>query len=343
VVRVAAPSPNIVSRYDDPPDEILDLGRPGRRERSDSPESLPPLHIGDEPSGRDDGDIERVNRPRWWQWAILVVAVVAGLIVGVLGSNARRDAADLAAAESEVDLIVGAPVMVTAPDTPFQVPLYNAGALEVELLWIRPKGWTVAETATRHPITMPPNRWVPVRVRAIPDCTDFVSEDVVEMKVRTQARERVISLPLPMAGIMVAVHTSVCRSFNQLGAYVEDVHIEPPAQPDTLTMQLDIQPDNANLRFTLTDLDATAPGFRMIDTSLPVRFEPGAQSFPVDITWEVADCEATRLLDDIYLGLGFEEDDGNRQTGGAQLPGRGVAELARFGFEQCGPASDGPT
>ena len=205
-----------MSRCDDPPDEILDLGSPGRRDRSDSPESLPPPHI-DEPSGGDDETAERVSRSRWWQWAILTVAVAAGLIVGVLGSNARRDAADLAAAESEVDLIVGAPVMVAAPDAPFQVPLYNAGALEVELLWIRPKGWTVAETATRHPIALPPNRWVPVRVRAIPDCTDFVSEDVVEMKVRTQTREWVITLPLPMAGLMRDVHTSVCRSFDQLG------------------------------------------------------------------------------------------------------------------------------
>ncbi len=214
------PDPDVVSRYDDPPDEILDLVRPGRRERSDPPESLPPLQIG-EPSGGDDETAERGSRPRWWQWAIPTVAVVAGLIVGVLGSYARRDAADLAAAESEVDLIVGAPVMVTAPDTPFQVPLYNAGALEVELLWIRPKGWTVAETATRHPIALPPNRWVPVRVRAIPDCTDIVSEDVAEMKVRTRTRERVITLPLPMAGLMRDVHTSVCRSFDQLGAYVE--------------------------------------------------------------------------------------------------------------------------
>ena len=102
-----------MSRRDDPPDEILDPGSPGRRERSDSPESLPPLHIA-EPSGSDDETGERVSRPRWWQWTILTVAVAAGLIVGVLGSNARRDAADLAAAESEVDLIVGAPVMVAA-------------------------------------------------------------------------------------------------------------------------------------------------------------------------------------------------------------------------------------
>ena len=334
-----------MSRCDDPPDEILDLGSPGRRERSDSPESLPPLHIG-EPSGGDDETAERVSRPRWWQWAILTVAVAAGLIVGVLGSNARRDAADLAAAESEVDLIVGAPVMVAAPDTPFQVPLYNAGALEVELLWIRPKGWTVAETATRHPIALPPNRWVPVRVRAIPDCTDFVSEDVVEMKVRTQTRERVITLPLPMAGLMRDVHTSVCRSFDQLGAYVERIEIVAPLRADTLTMRLQIHADDPNLRFALTDLTATAPGFGLIHASLPVQFEPGEVgpdvSRPVDVTWEIVDCEAAQALSDVYLELGFESANGDRQTGRAPLPGRALAALARFDADQCGVAP-GPT
>jgi hypothetical protein len=333
VVRGSPARANVVSRYDDPPDEFLDLGWAGRREDRDSPVSLPPMHIGDQPPVDDD---EPADQPRRWQWVVLVSAIVGSLIVGALVADARRNAADLAATEAEIDLIVGGPVLVTAPDTPFQVPLYNAGALEIELLWIRPKGWTVAETAIRHPITMPPDRWVPVRVRAIPDCTDLVSEDVVEMKVRTQARERVLSLPLPVAGIMREVHTSVCRSFDQLGAYVEDVNLVPSAQPDTLTMRLDVQPDDPNLRFTLTDVDATAPGFRMIDATLPVRFEPGSPSFRVDIIWQVADCGATRLLDDIYLGLGFRDDDGDRQTGGAELPGRGVAELARFAIEQCG-------
>jgi hypothetical protein len=256
-----------VSRCDDPPDEILDLGSSGRRERSDSPESLPPLHI-DEPSGGDDETAERVSRSRWWQWAILTVAVAAGLIVGVLGSNARRDAADLAAAESEVDLIVGAPVMVAAPDAPFQVPLYNAGALEVELLWIRPKGWTVAETATRHPIALPPNRWVPVRVRAIPDCTDFVSEDVVEIKVRTQTREWVITLPLPMAGLMRDVHTSVCRSFDQLGVRANTGGAEPA--------QSSVADPPAAVIFSFADVEnACALTWRAAETSPVPRILTG--------------------------------------------------------------------
>jgi hypothetical protein len=256
-----------VSRSDDPPDEILDLGSSGRRERSDSPESLPPLHI-DEPSAGDDETAERVSRSRWWQWAILTVAVAAGLIVGVLGSNARRDAADLAAAESEVDLIVGAPVMVAAPDAPFQVPLYNAGALEVELLWIRPKGWTVAETATRHPIALPPNRWVPVRVRAIPDCTDFVSEDVVEIKVRTQTREWVITLPLPMAGLMRDVHTSVCRSFDELGVRADTGGTEPA--------QSSVADPPAAVIFSFADVEnACALTWRAAETSPVPRILTG--------------------------------------------------------------------
>jgi hypothetical protein len=335
VVRIAPPRPNAVSRYDDPPDEILDLGRGGRGERRETPPSLPPLHIGDQPPGDD----ENVDRPRWWQWGALAIAIAASLVVGVLGSNARRDAADIAAAESEVDLIVGTPLLVNAPETPFQVPLYNAGPLEVELLWIRPEGWTIADTAVRHPIAIPPDRWVPIRVRALPDCTNRLSPDVLEVRVQTQAQQRTISLPLPSAGIMRDVSTQVCRSFGQVGSYVDDVERMPPPRPDILSMRLHMRAFDPSVRFTLIDLNASAPGFRMVEASLPVQFEPGAQTSPVDVTWEIADCDLTQGLNDIYLGLGFRDDNGHRQSDGAQLPGRGVAELARFGVEQCSGGS----
>jgi hypothetical protein len=327
-----------VSRYNDPPDEILDLGQPGRRENSGSPPSLPPMHIGEQPPADEEG----TDRPRWWQWAVLFVAVVAGLIVGVLGANARRDAADLAAAESQVDLIVGEPLPSTHPRPQFQVPLYNAGPMVVELLSIRPNGWSIAESAVQHPITIPPDRWVPVRVRAVPDCTDYVSPDLLEVRVRTQAGESVISLALPMAGLMRDVHTAACRSFNQLGAYVDGVEIVAPLRADTLTMRLQIHADDPNLRFALTDLTATAPGFGLIHASLPVQFEPGEVgpdvSRPVDVTWEIVDCEAAQALSDVYLELGFESANGDRQTGRAPLPGRALAAMARFDADQCGVA-----
>jgi hypothetical protein len=336
VVRIAPPGPDVVSRYDDPPDEILDLGKPGRREGRESPTSLPPMHISDQPPGDD----ESADRPQWWQWTVLVVAVVAGLIVGVLGSNARRDAADLAAAESDVDLIVGAPVPVNAPDTPFQVPMYNAGPLEVELLWVRPEGWDLAETAVRNPITMPPDTWVTVRVRASPDCRQFGSPDVLELRIRTQAREQTISLPIPAPGAMLEAHVAACRPLVPVGVFVEEVRLVPSSSPDTLTMRLQMRAFDPNLRFALVDITASAPGFRMIDASVPVQFEPTpARSFPVDITWRVVGCEETQILNDINLGLEFRDDDGRKQTDGAPLPGRGVAELARFGVEQCGNTS----
>jgi len=324
-----------VSSYDDPPDEILDLGRPGRADHRDSPPSLPPLHIGDQLPDSD----ESIDRPRWWQWGVLIIAIVASLIVGVLGSNARRDAADLAAAEAQVDLIVGAPVMVNAPDTPFQVPLYNAGPLKVELLWIRPEGWTIADTAIRHPINIPPDRWVPVRVRAVPNCSDQLSPDVLEVRVRTQAGEHTTSLPLPGAGVMREVSTQVCRSFGELGAYVDDVEQVPPARPKTLTMRLQLRAFDPSVRFELVELNASAPGFRMIEAALPAQFEIGGRPVPVDLTWEIANCDMTQGLSDIYLGLGFQDDNGHQQTDGAQLPGHGVAELARFGVEQCSGTS----
>jgi 2-polyprenyl-6-hydroxyphenyl methylase/3-demethylubiquinone-9 3-methyltransferase len=33
----------------------------------------------------------------------------------------------------------------------------------------------------------------------------------------------------------------------------------------------------------------------------------------LDVTWEIVDCEATQALSDVYLGLGFESANGDRQ------------------------------
>ncbi len=323
-----------MSRYEEPPNEILDLGRPRRGEKTTAPRALPPMHIG-EGSIEDDGG---ASRPPWWQWLVLVLAVLAALIVGVLGSNARRDAADLAAAESTVELIAGTPEIIGMPDIPFQLPLYNSGPLEVELLSVRPEGWSLADDATRRPIRLPPDTWVMVRVHhAAPDCTEGTSPDVLETRVRTQARERTISVPLPDAGLMSEVRRAVCLPAGSAGAFVEEVESVPASTPDTLTMRLQMRAFDPSQRFALVDVTASAPGFRMIDASLPVQFEPGgARSFPLDLTWQIVGCADTQILNDITLGLAFQDENGTAQTAGADLPGRGVAELARFAVAQCG-------
>jgi hypothetical protein len=291
------------------------------------------MHIGEDSPSSDEG----AAKPPWWQWLVLVLAVLAALIVGVLGSNARRDAADLAAAESATDIIAGTPPIAGAPGTPFHVPLYNSGPLEVELLWIRPEGWDVADNAIRRPIRLPPETWVAVRVRAVPNCADLVSSDVLEMRVRTQARERTISVPLPVDGVMSGIKAAECLPADSVGAFVEEVEPVPASAEDTLTMRLQMRAFDPGQRFTLVDVTASAPGFRMIDASVPVQFEPGgARSFPLDLTWQIVGCADTQILNDINLGLVFEDENGNQQTDGSPLPGRGVAELARFGVEQCG-------
>jgi hypothetical protein len=326
-----------MSRYDDPPDEILDLGRPGWRVERDAPRELPPMHIDEQPPADDD---EPTGRSPWWQWAVLGIAVVVGLILGVLSSNARRDATDLAAAESTVDLIAGEPRVANPPEadreTPFQVPIYNAGPLEVEVLWIRPQGWEIAQSTARRSTKLPPDQWVAVRVRAVPNCDELLSPDVLELRVRTQAREQTISLPLPRGGVMQEARTFSCQPFTPIGAYVDEVDVVQSTRPDTLTLRLRMLAFDPNLRFTLTDVSASAPGFRMIDASVPVQFERGARRIPLDIVWEIVGCEATQTLNEVNLGLEFHDEDGDRQTDGAELPGRGVAEMARFAIEQCG-------
>jgi hypothetical protein len=333
VVCLAPAGADVVSTYDDPPDEILDLGRPGRREERASPRSLPPMHIDERPPAEDD---DRADRPRWWLWAVLAIAVAAGLVVGVLGSNARRDAAELAAAENEVDLIAGTPILAPAPGIPLQVPIYNAGPFDVELLWLRPVGWTAEET-TPSPITLSPDTWVTVPVRAVPDCSEFGGSagDTLEARVRTQAREREVSLPFPVHDWLPDAQVAACGVF--VGAFVEEVELLPARSADALSLRLRLRAYDPEQSFTLTDVEASAPGFAMTHASVPVQFEPGgARSFPLDVTWQVADCGTTRILNDVTLGLEFEDQNGDRQSDGAALPGRGVAELARFGVSQCG-------
>jgi hypothetical protein len=334
VVRVAASSPNVVSRYDDPPDEILDLGKPPRRQGGTS-RSLPPLHIGGQPD-EDDG---ASTRPSWWQWAVLTVAVAAGVIAGAIGANARRDAAEIAAAEATVRLIAGEP-MVTGfgSGAGLQLPLLNAGPQEVEVLWVRPDGWTIPPEAEPDAVRLPPDSWVPVRPDAVPDCTQGPGSSTVELRVRTTAREHTISLEVPSGTALSELHGWVCDASRQVDAYVEDVDVVEPLQPDTLTMRLSMKSYDPGVRFTLVDITTSAPGYRMIDATVPVQFERGARAVAVDITWQIVGCDATQTLNDVTLGLELEDDQGRGQESGTPLPGRGVAELARFAIAECGAA-----
>lgn len=292
------------------------------------------MHIGADAALADDADGR--DRPPWWQWLVLAIAVVGALVLGIVASDARRDAADLADAESEVDLVLGEPVLFAGPGTPVQIPVYNAGSLDVELLWIRPEDWTLSDAAADDPVTLRPDRWTTVRVSATPDCDTFPTTDILDLRVRTQAREGEISLPLPTPGVMQDVRMAICANFTGVSAYVQEVQVLPAQTPDTLTLRLQMRANDPAQRFTLTDVEASAPGFGMVHATVPLQFEPGgALSFPLDITWRVVNCEATQILNDVNLGLEIRDENGDRRTDSAALPGRGVAELARFGVAQC--------
>lgn len=297
---------------------------------------MPPLHIG-EPPDEDDG---ASTRPSWWQWAILAVAVAAGVIAGAIGANARRDAAEIAAAEATVRIIAGEPLASTFESGPnLLLPLLNAGPQEVEVLWIRPDGWAIPPEAEPDAIRLPPDTWVGVRSDALPDCSHGPGSSAVELRVRTAAREHTITLDVPPGTTLSDVHGWVCDASAQVDAYVEDVEVVEPLEPGTLRMRLSMKSYDPDVRFTLIDLTTSAPGFRMVDASVPVQFERGARAFPVDISWQIVGCDATQTLNDVMLGLELEDDQGRDRESGTQLPGRGVAELARFAVAECGAGS----
>lgn len=317
----------------DRPSEILDLGGSRRAERG-SARSLPPLYLGAPPPPEDNGDIRSTRG----QWLLVAVIAAAGVVAGALGANARNDAAELAAAESAVRVIAGAPQVEGFP-TPLDVrfPLLNAGPLDIEVLWARPKGWQLPEDADRRTIRLPPDTWVTVASVAVPDCSRPTG-GTVEVSVRTKAREQVVELDVPDPRVLAEASRQACEAGPQVGAYVQEVELVTSARPDTLTMRLHMRSYDPGIGFTLIELNASAPGVRMIDTSVPVEFQPGARASLVDVTWEIVDCELTGILGDVQLGLSFNDAEGRFQSDRTSLPGRGVAELARFALRQCGPS-----
>lgn len=320
-----------MTRQDDPLDEILDLGARPRDPRADSPRTLPPLHLDGPPAEDDEGK----QRPPWLGRAAVAIAAVTGVVVGVLGSNARHDAADIAAAESAVHVIAGAPQVDGGPfGVTVSLPLFNAGPRDVEVIWARPEGWRIPPDARPRNVLLPRDFWVSVRSSAVPDC-GVSTTDVIELRVRTEAREQTITVEVPAPTDLFEARRIACEANPSMGAYVESVEIVEPLRPDTLTMRLSMKSFDPNLRFTLVGVTASAPGFRMINAVVPVQFERGARASEVDITWEIVGCEATQTLNDVNLGLEFQDEQGRPLTGGTALPGRGVAELARFALEQC--------
>ncbi|MGH8825620.1 MAG: hypothetical protein ACRDVN_14270 [Jiangellaceae bacterium] len=319
----------------DPPAEVLDLGPRARSERGSSSRSLPPLHLGG-PTPPDDED----SRPMWRQWAALAVAVAVGLAVGVLVSNARHDAADVTAAEQEIRLVAGVPQIsfVEPPAVDLGFPLYNAGSLDVVVHSARPKGWTIVDEQDEPPTTrLRAGEWTNVLTSVAASECAGATPTVLELNVRTEAREQVADVLLPATSVLREAQDVVCdtNTVFQFGIGVERVEVLQ-SEPDTLVMRLYLRAFDPGLRFELTALSGSAAGFETVAATLPAPFEPGGRSpTQVEVTWRVTDCTLTELLGPVELAAELIDENGRVTNPRIVLAEEGIAALARFGASQC--------
>ncbi len=319
----------------DPPEEILDLGPRPRSERSGSARTLPPLQLGGPPPADDDS-----GPPSWWQWGALAVAVAVGLAAGVLVSNARHDAADLTAAEEEIRLIAGIPqiTFVQAPAVELGFPLYNAGQLDVVVHSARPAGWTIVDEEADPPTTrLRSGEWTNVLTTVAAGECAGVTPSVLQLSVRTEAREQRADVVLPATSVLREAQDVACDTnlVYQVGIGVERVQVMP-SEPDVLVMRLYLRAFDPSMRFELTALSGSAAGFQTVAATVPASFEPGGRSpSQVDVTWRITECTLTELLGDVELAAELLDENGRTTNDRIVLASEGIAALARFGTSQC--------
>jgi hypothetical protein len=320
----------------DTPAEILDLGPRSRSERGDSARSLPPLHLGGPPPADDEKD----GPPSWWRWGALALAVVVGLTTGVLVSNARHDAADIAAAEQEILLVAGNPMItfIHAPAADLSFPLYNAGPLDVVVHSARPEGWTIVDDVDNPPTTtLRTGEWTNVLTTVEADECAGDTPTVLELTVRTEAREQGAQVTLPAGNVLREAKDLRCDTDPVFvaGIGVERVQILPSA-PDLLVMRLYLRAFEPNLSFDLINIDAAPPGFEMVAATVPVSFRPGGRSpTRLDVTWGITECSVTEQLGPVVFDVELLDGDGPPTKSEIVLAEEGIAALARFGGDRC--------
>lgn len=317
--------------------EVLDLGNRRRTDPGRRPRDLPPLHIGaEEPPGEPPDS----PMPPWRRLAGVAAVFVVGAAAGAYVWNAREEAAELAAAAEEAHLVAG-PIeggeWSGGDIQRFTVALLNAGQRDVEVLSVRPAGWTTPDDDESPPQMAPAGKWTRIRMATVPDC-EAPTPDALEVRVRTEARESAVTVSLAPGGVLADVHRALCvDDFSAYGAGVEDIRVLPGDDRDTLLMELELRSYDPNLDFDVVDVNASAAGFRAEATNLPIPFRSEVRTpSPLVLAWQVQNCGLTAALDDIGLMLEITAAEGSEHVDNPVLPGEGVAALARFGLGQCG-------
>jgi hypothetical protein len=282
----------------------------------------------------------------WPRRRTLVALFGLGGVLGAAGWTVFEEAADRSAGAGQAELLAGTPAVALdlraellvedlAVAGHLSVPVFNLGQRAVTVLEARLYGWLQTGDLELG-IPVPPGDWASVPLTIVPDCGEQAQQEL-ELVVRTDSGVRDVTVPLPPGSVdLTWPHGDACSEHRSTGVALDAVGGMLTDQ-DALRMEVTLRHLRAaaSSEITVTSLTAERAGFRAEGTGLPVVVHPGEPGVGVELVWTVDQCDLVGDLAEVPVVARTTSPDFAVRDQPLELPGRGVAALARFSVAAC--------
>ncbi|NED95763.1 hypothetical protein G1H11_10605 [Phytoactinopolyspora alkaliphila] len=315
-----------------------------------------PMHLNaDDPVYELSGDDASDNRP-WRQWLGLGLALVVGAVAGVIGANARHDAAE----QGRIELVAGRVVDVElassldprAPIWRADLMIFNAGSTPVDVLYVDVNAWRRPDDGRQpDPVTARPGTWASLQVRMTPDCTadapaGTASHVSARAHVRGASAEATVPLEFgPDQGWFRQAWTTTCAMGEPEypDIFVAEAEVLPRDAGDSvLHTRLHLYasyplPPRADRSAALLRIRIHTDGLTAATGGLPVTLD-AEESVAIDIGWEISDCREIEHFDGAALHFHVAPDAAATGTRvqNVPLPASILVALGRLSADVCG-------
>ncbi|HEX6198224.1 MAG TPA: hypothetical protein VFZ37_20100 [Jiangellaceae bacterium] len=268
--------------------------------------------------------------PAWHRRGVVAGLFVFGLVIGVLGWQARVDNA------VDIELVASGMAVQnqTDADNPalrhFGLNVYNAGKHDLSLLGLELPGWEPGAPDERDQM-LQSGTWTTVGVATVPTCDVPVPDEIIAT-VRRDTADVAIALELPPGQADLGVYGDACA-----GA----------APPLTVTALQDRQWLNARTEQSLVTeisvagsiadnmvvaVSGAASGVTGQASSVPAPMLLGAR---VDVVWEIIDCAAAEDLREVEFEVTVESVAGERTESVVLAEPYLTYVLANYAAREC--------
>lgn len=297
-------------------------------------------------AGDDDQFVPPAEPVPAWQRRSVVAGLFAfGLVIGVLGWQAR--------VESVVDVdLVASGVGVqgqSEPDDPgirhFGLNLYNAGRHDLSLVGLALPGWEPAAPDERDQI-LRSETWTTVDVAVAPTCEVPVPEQVIAT-VRRDTADVALTLELPpeqeplgvygdaCSGVAAPLTVTTLQNRQWLNARTDGC-VRRAGQGDECirgeTLVTEISVSGSVADHAVLAMSASAAGVAGEAVTVPVPMLLGGR---VDLAWEITDCADAENAGEVVFDITVDSVAGERTESVALSEPYLTYVLANYVAREC--------